>query len=104
VFSKKLWLGLKWKENLEVGHNDIFTGYMRWIVLSRNTIVLNPVVTTEKLWETYYGKYNEDERSEMFFQMSQHVQLKTYSEANAEICGSVMVSAKARPGSGTWNQ
>ena len=52
----------------------------------------NAAIPTEK----YYGKYKEDERSVLFIKMIQQVQLKTYSEAMAETCGSVMTLAQAR--------
>ena len=66
------------------------------VLMSKFTRELNPVTTTEKLWEKYFNKYKEDERSELFIAMFQRVQLKTYSEAIAETCGSVMTLAQAR--------
>ena len=64
--------------------------------MSKSTREQNPDITTEKLWEKYFNKYKEDERSALFIAMFQRVQLKTYSEAIAETVGSVMTLAQAR--------
>ena len=44
----------------------------------------------------YFEKYKDDDKSEMFIEIFQHVHLKTYSEAIAETVGSVMTLAQAR--------
>ena len=89
-------MGTEWQENLQLSHDELFIGYTRWISLFKSEKAANPAIPTEKLWEKYYGKYKEDERSVLFIKMFQQVQLKTYSEAIAETCGSVMTLAQAR--------
>ena len=89
-------MGLEWQENLDHSHDDLCTGYLRWVLTSKSTREQNPDTTTEKLWEKYFNKYKEDERSALFIAMFQRVQLKTYSEAIAETVGSVMTLAQAR--------
>ena len=89
-------MGLEWQENLDHSHDDLCTGYLRWVLTSKSTREQNPDITTEKLWEKYFNKYKEDERSALYIAMFQRVQLKTYSEAIAETVGSVMTLAQAR--------
>ena len=78
---------MEWQENLEHSRDDLYTGYLRWVILSKSTREQNAVTTTEKLWEKFFKKYKEDERSVLFIAMFQRVQLKTYSEAIAETVG-----------------
>ena len=89
-------MGLEWQENLDHSHDDLCTGYLRWVLTSKSTREQNPDITTEKLWEKYFNKYKEDERSALLIAMFPRVQLKTYSEAIAETVGSVMTLAQAR--------
>ena len=89
-------MGAEWKEELDLNDDDVFVGYCRWINLCKSDKNSDLNISDEKLWQIYYEKYKDDERSEIFIRMFQRVQLKTYSEAIAETVGSVMTLAQAR--------
>ena len=86
-------MGKDWEENWNLDHDNIFRGYVRWITLVKSK---RDEMTVEKIWKVYFEKYKDDDKSEMFIKIFQHVQLKTYSEAIAETVGSVMTLAQAR--------
>ena len=86
-------MGMDWKESWNLDHDNILRSHVILIHLIKSK---REEMRVKKIWNMYFEKYKDDDKSEMFIKIFQHIQLNTYSEAIAETFGSAMTVAQAR--------